>query len=150
MVNNLCLLVRISNAYKKVIDRDRTRTCNPQIRSLVPYPLGHTVSYWWAVPLLYIGKTSSKYGCNPMRIRLMHNLAARWQRLLTAPPIWSPHSTPTHRLSSLLRRSHKCRRKSPGGARTSSTKKTQCTVNFCSPGLFENGNPQASKPIGDF
>ena len=24
-------------------DRDRTRTCNPQIRSLVPYPLGHTV-----------------------------------------------------------------------------------------------------------
>ena len=28
---------------KKGIDRDRTRTCNPQIRSLVPYPLGHTV-----------------------------------------------------------------------------------------------------------
>ena len=27
---------------KKTIDRDRTRTCNPQIRSLVPYPLGHT------------------------------------------------------------------------------------------------------------
>ena len=24
---------------------DRTRTCNPQIRSLVPYPLGHR-SYW--------------------------------------------------------------------------------------------------------
>ena len=23
-------------------DRDRTRTCNPQIRSLMPYPLGHT------------------------------------------------------------------------------------------------------------
>ena len=23
-------------------ERDRTRTCNPQIRSLVPYPLGHT------------------------------------------------------------------------------------------------------------
>ena len=22
-------------------DPDRTRTCNPQIRSLVPYPLGH-------------------------------------------------------------------------------------------------------------
>ena len=29
---------------KKFTDRDRTRTCNPQIRSLVPYPLGHTVS----------------------------------------------------------------------------------------------------------
>ena len=27
----------------KDIGRDRTRTCNPQIRSLVPYPLGHTV-----------------------------------------------------------------------------------------------------------
>ena len=26
----------------KSVDRDRTRTCNPQIRSLVPYPLGHT------------------------------------------------------------------------------------------------------------
>ena len=26
----------------KVFARDRTRTCNPQIRSLVPYPLGHT------------------------------------------------------------------------------------------------------------
>ena len=28
----------------KSFDRDRTRTCNPQIRSLVPYPLGHTTS----------------------------------------------------------------------------------------------------------
>ena len=28
---------------RKYFDRDRTRTCNPQIRSLVPYPLGHTV-----------------------------------------------------------------------------------------------------------
>ncbi len=29
--------------FKKIyIERDRTRTCNPQIRSLVPYPLGHT------------------------------------------------------------------------------------------------------------
>ena len=28
--------------FVKKIDRDRTRTCNPQIRSLVPYPLGHT------------------------------------------------------------------------------------------------------------
>ena len=29
----------------KKTDRDRTRTCNPQIRSLVPYPLGHTANY---------------------------------------------------------------------------------------------------------
>ena len=27
---------------KILFDRDRTRTCNPQIRSLMPYPLGHT------------------------------------------------------------------------------------------------------------
>ena len=27
---------------KDFFDRDRTRTCNPQIRSLMPYPLGHT------------------------------------------------------------------------------------------------------------
>ena len=27
---------------KICFDRGRTRTCNPQIRSLVPYPLGHT------------------------------------------------------------------------------------------------------------
>ena len=26
----------------KYFDRDRTRTCNPRIRSTVPYPLGHT------------------------------------------------------------------------------------------------------------
>ena len=26
---------------KGVFDLDRTRTCNPQIRSLMPYPLGH-------------------------------------------------------------------------------------------------------------
>ena len=29
---------------RKWFERDRTRTCNPQIRSLVPYPLGHTPS----------------------------------------------------------------------------------------------------------
>ena len=28
----------------KVYERDRTRTCNPQIRSLMPYPLGHTAA----------------------------------------------------------------------------------------------------------
>ncbi len=26
---------------KKNYDHGRTRTCNPQIRSLMPYPLGH-------------------------------------------------------------------------------------------------------------
>ena len=37
-------LIEILKKKTKRIDRDRTRTCNPQIRSLVPYPLGHTVS----------------------------------------------------------------------------------------------------------
>ena len=27
----------------KYFDRDRSRTCNPRIRSTVPYPLGHTI-----------------------------------------------------------------------------------------------------------
>ena len=39
--------VYFCNERKKVdLDLDRTRTCNPQIRSLVPYPLGHKV-FWW-------------------------------------------------------------------------------------------------------
>ena len=28
--------------FYKNIGRDRTRTCNPQLRKLMPYPLGHT------------------------------------------------------------------------------------------------------------
>ena len=36
---------KIKTGKKKIMlwstDRDRTRTCNPQIRSLMPYPLGH-------------------------------------------------------------------------------------------------------------
>ena len=34
---------KIMTQVKHHIDHDRTRTCNPQIRSLVPYPLGHMV-----------------------------------------------------------------------------------------------------------
>ena len=34
----------VTSFAKVNLDRDRTRTCNPQIRSLVPYPLGHTAS----------------------------------------------------------------------------------------------------------
>ena len=32
----------LTSEAEKGFDRGRTRTCNPQIRSLVPYPLGHT------------------------------------------------------------------------------------------------------------
>ena len=35
--------------WEKYTDRGRTRTCNPQIRSLVPYPLGHTTQPRWIV-----------------------------------------------------------------------------------------------------
>ena len=34
----------LSGDKKSSVDRDRTRTCNPQIRSLMPYPLGHTAA----------------------------------------------------------------------------------------------------------
>ena len=44
-------IISVSVLIKKT-DRDRTRTCNPQIRSLVPYPLGHTVSsVGWISPI---------------------------------------------------------------------------------------------------
>ena len=42
-------MVFVSFIIKKKIDRDRTRTCNPQIRSLMPYPLGHTAADGWLI-----------------------------------------------------------------------------------------------------
>ena len=39
---NICYVENIF-IIKIFIDRDRTRTCNPQLRKLVPSPLGHTV-----------------------------------------------------------------------------------------------------------
>ena len=84
---------------KNVIDRDRTRTCNPQIRSLVPYPLGHTVSLGWRAPLPNLEKTSSKCACNPSRIFLMQEHASRWRRgWCPAPPIWLFNNTWTFQL----------------------------------------------------
>ena len=41
-----CSVTHFNYAVCKIFDRDRTRTCNPQIRSLVPYPLGHTTLCW--------------------------------------------------------------------------------------------------------
>ena len=93
---------------KKVIDRDRTRTCNPQIRSLVPYPLGHTVSYWPIVLHLDLGKTSSNCGCNPTKDPLMQKPASRWQRLTSSAAYLA--SLPTVQAFSSWKRSHKCRR----------------------------------------
>ena len=41
------IFLRRSQAQNFWADHDRTRTCNPQIRSLVPYPLGHMVLLVW-------------------------------------------------------------------------------------------------------
>ena len=35
--------VVLTKILVKYFDRDRSRTCNPRIRSTVPYPLGHTI-----------------------------------------------------------------------------------------------------------
>ena len=58
----------------KGIDRDRTRTCNPQIRSLVPYPLGHTVlvrieCHQWCLLLL-----PSTPCCNNLRAKTIKSV----------------------------------------------------------------------------
>ena len=41
-VNNNDVDIGKEMTVSKNIDRDRTRTCNPQLRKLMPYPLGHT------------------------------------------------------------------------------------------------------------
>ena len=71
---------------KTVTDRDRTRTCNPQIRSLMPYPLGHTATYmhsrqwyWFTDQWLALAKWNMKNvndrdrtrTCNPQIRSLM-------------------------------------------------------------------------------
>ena len=38
----------------KKYERDRTRTCNPLIRSQVPYPLGHTPFLQKGYPILAV------------------------------------------------------------------------------------------------
>ena len=47
---------------QKEIDRDRTRTCNPQIRSLVPYPLGHTTQVVTVSQILH--NVLMSFNCN--------------------------------------------------------------------------------------
>ena len=43
-IRNENMLMLDTGRAKVFIAPDRTRTCNPQIRSLVPYPLGHRSS----------------------------------------------------------------------------------------------------------
>ena len=44
---------------RKIFNRDGTRTRNPQIRSLVPYPLGHTVLL--NIRQIYLFQISGKF-----------------------------------------------------------------------------------------
>ena len=63
----------LMNIKKKEFDRDRTRTCNPQIRSLVPYPLGHTT-------LHNVHSKSTNY--------IRHWKLDKKQKLPQCPKIW--------------------------------------------------------------
>ena len=64
---------QLAKSRRKVIkkyfyDRDRTRTCNPQIRSLVPYPLGHTTLDRSHVILVCVTQVCCKQDCNVIRL----------------------------------------------------------------------------------
>ena len=49
--------------FKKNVDPGRTRTCNPLIRSQMPYPLGHRTSY----NLLFLSCDCISMNCNSQR-----------------------------------------------------------------------------------
>ena len=79
----------------KGIDRDRTRTCNPQIRSLVPYPLGHTVSVsieclQWCLVLL-----PSTPCCNNLRAKTIKSVKIA----LNSRLIWNNYHQGGHHAS---------------------------------------------------
>ena len=64
----------MKNISKILIERDRTRTCNPQIRSLVPYPLGHTPSYKFCVKFQNITSDCFNLNCNSHEDRIRMTL----------------------------------------------------------------------------
>ena len=64
VLHDACNLKRYHTIAPKNIDRDRTRTCNPQIRSLVPYPLGHTTTDSRLVHLTCVYLLCCKQDCN--------------------------------------------------------------------------------------
>ena len=78
---NLFLKHRFNKKYKnisKTIDRDRTRTCNPQIRSLMPYPLGHTAAGYnlWTISAYgYLMFLSAHHN---IEIPLLRKMCATW------------------------------------------------------------------------
>ena len=57
-------------------DHDRTRTCNPQIRSLVPYPLGHIATLLWFSNLHSVCSLLNKINssCNKLTEYLMKEM----------------------------------------------------------------------------
>ena len=48
----------------KIFDLGRTRTCNPLIRSQMPYPLGHKTRYIWVRTLINIVSFDCNTYCN--------------------------------------------------------------------------------------
>ena len=96
--------------YQKCwIDLDRTRTCNPQIRSLVPYPLGHKV-FWWLELRTWKYRpvnVATQYHPNLIYLRLkllilpaiITNILRIWisqKRLLLSSWKWSQHFFDSH------------------------------------------------------
>ena len=63
IISSLSIAQKLQTTTKR-FDRDRTRTCNPQIRSLVPYPLGHTTTDSRLVHLTCVYLLCCKTDCN--------------------------------------------------------------------------------------
>ena len=61
---------------EKNVDLGRTRTCNPLIRSQMPYPLGHRTSY----NLLFLSCDCISPNCNTQRnLHCFHNMNIVWK-----------------------------------------------------------------------
>ena len=102
--------VYFCNEREKIdLDLDRTRTCNPQIRSLVPYPLGHKV-FWWLELRTRKHRpvnVATQYHPNLIYLRLkllilpaiITNILRIWisqKRLLLSSWKWSQHFFDSH------------------------------------------------------
>ena len=75
-------------------ESDRTRTCNPQIRSLMPYPLGHTPSCVIIKSYLYINvEDSVLFVVNILLVSRLY--VGKFQRWF----FWNPYMYPDLQLS---------------------------------------------------
>ena len=72
-----CLTVR-----RKINDLGRIRTCNPQIRSLVPYPLGHKATLLFVIGLI---TRPSTFWCQKYWIHPHQWFSNRYSKFLIIP-----------------------------------------------------------------